>query len=377
MKRVIVIFLACVLLFSATAFVSGADTGVSVGADRISDEARRNYVNAMLAYHLSESGERIVSESLKNGKCVLFFFEGASNHALAKSGFSNHAHYRFSAVCIVVRLVGDRPEIVFFDDFCSTIPDNPRAADSRADAVATLLDGVYPVVNCNHYGYAALHVPAYDWGTALRCYRTGHYIDVCYGINIHSRGTDYINVTTNNSAGCLLVGKTVGASSGYNDFMYAVAGISDARNNAFGEVALDYGCVVIDRALYRQELREIYDSGAGDSAEVARLLINYTNGINACAKQYVLDAESAREESEESSEASEVSRETSAESSEETEESSDAPVSEQSEAPTESAESVPEQSEAPEESRVGTILLAVAGGAAVILAAVFVWLKRK
>lgn len=85
MKRVIVIFLACVLLFSATAFVSGADTGVSVGADRISDEARRNYVNAMLAYHLSESGEKIVSESLKNGKCVLFFFEGASNHALAKA----------------------------------------------------------------------------------------------------------------------------------------------------------------------------------------------------------------------------------------------------------------------------------------------------
>lgn len=384
MKRVIVVFLACVLLFSATAFVSDADTGVSVGADRISDEARRNYVNAMLAYHLSESGEKIVSESLKNGKCVLFFFEGASNHALAKSGFSNHAHYRFSAVCIVVRLVEDRPEIVFFDDFCSTIPDNPRAADSRADAVATLLDGVYPVVNCNHFGYAALHVPAYDWGTALRCYRTGHYIDVCYGINIHSRGTDYINVTTNNSAGCLLVGKTVGASSGYNDFMYAVAGISDARNNAFGEVALDYGCVVIDRALYKKELKQIYDTGAGDQNEIVRKLTAYTDGLR--VPDPVPD-ESSEESSAASAEESnaensaESSAESGAESVEESAGSAAESSAESSAASAEESAGSDAESAATEEngseSKLFVILLAVAGVVVAGIVALVVVMKKK
>ena len=342
MKRLLAAMCAAMIVVTLllTVGVTGtsAEGGVKVGADVISDAAKRAYVNKMLAYHLSEKGEKRISEALANGKNAVFFFEGASDHALPGDPFYDVDRYRFGCVCIVVKMVGGKPEIVYTDDYSSTLPDNPRAADSRDDAVATLLDGVYPLVNCNHFGFAALHVPAYDWGTAVRCFRTGYYIDVCYGINIHSRGTDNITPTTNNSSGCLLVGKAPYWSESYNNFMYAVTGIEHARSNAFDKVALDYGCVIIDRVLYKEELLKIYDSGAGDQYAVVRALTAYSDGLHVPDP---VQEESDAESSESVAESSEESVESVAESSEESAEES-------------AEESVPERAQSAEDREEST-----------------------
>ena len=310
MKKLLFVLLALAMFLPALALPSSAEECPAVTSDMISDPSRRNYVNAMIEYHLSEKGEKLVSDSLKNGRSAIFFFEGASDNALQGSGYSDYEYYRFAAACVVVRLVDGSPEIVFYDGFSSTIPDNPRAAYSRDEAIATLLDGVYPVINCNHYGYAALHVPAYDWGTAVRCTVTEHYTDVCYGINIHNRDTDFITPTSKNSLGCIIVAKNAAYDKNYNKFMLAVTGIENARQNSFSEVALDCGCVIIDRALYKNELRDIYDTGAGDHGVVVNRLVGYTESINSSARKYIPDPEPTHESSkapEESSKAPEES----------------------------------------------------------------------
>ncbi len=292
MKKLFSLLLAVALSVSFFAFYPSADNSVSVGEDRISDVSRREYVNAMLAYHLSENGEKLLSDALQNGKSAIFFFEGASNNTLRGSIYSNYEKYRFACVCIVVKLVDGKPEIVFFDDFSSTIPDHPRDAYSHNEAIATLVDGVYPVINCNHYTYAALHVPAYDWGTAIRCSQTEYYTDTCYGINIHNRGSNMLYPGSQNSLGCLIVGKCAANSESYNDFMYAVTGIKNAFSSVFDEVSIDCGCVIIDRALYKNELLKIYDSGKGDKLSVVNQITAYTNKINSFARKYIPTDES-------------------------------------------------------------------------------------
>ena len=291
----IALFLVFCLTISIFDIKPSADGVIDVGKERISNDERRAYVNDVIAYHLSSKGEKIVSDSLKNGKSVVFFFEGASNNVLYESGYSNYNQYRFASVCIVIQLVDGNPKIVYFDDFCSTLPDHPRGAYGLNEEIATLVDGVYPLINCNHYTFAALHVPAYDWGTSIWCSKNGYYVDACYGINIHSRGTDIVTSDSGNSRGCLLVGKNPNVSGEYNDFMYAVTGIEHARTNAFDEVALDYGCVIIDRALYKNELLKIYDAGRRDEKTVVGIITAYTDKLNAAAKRKVPAGETPRE----------------------------------------------------------------------------------
>ena len=122
----------------------------------IKDEYHRTYVNAMIKYHLVNQMDTKVRDTLKSGKNVIFFFDGASDNTLTGK-YTDYKRYHFSAVCVVVKLVDGMPKIVYMDDYTSTIPDNPRKPSlNEGTPVTTVVDGIMPVVTTNHGGrYAA------------------------------------------------------------------------------------------------------------------------------------------------------------------------------------------------------------------------------
>lgn len=259
----------------ATEDLSGIDCTV------IENPEHRAYVNAMLKFHLSNGKDARVRNAIEAGKSAVFFFDGASDHAW-NGEYADYRKYRFSAVCVVVKAVDGLPQIVFMNDCCSTIPDNPRKPElNEGTPVPTVVDGIYPIVNCNHHdAYAALHLKCYQQGEALRCTQNGSYLDRSYGINIHSRGMNSISATSQNSEGCLLVGKSAASSDVYNRFMKAVAGIENAVSSRFSTVAQDMGVAVVDHMLYQEQIKAIYGSDNDHTAEqIADLITAFTKKL--------------------------------------------------------------------------------------------------
>ena len=248
----------------------------------IHDSTSRKYVGGMIRFHLAGEKDGRVRSALARGKSAVFFFEGASNN-LREGSYTDYHKYHFTAVCVVVKMVDGKLQIVFTDDCSSTYPDNPRKPElNEGTDMPTVTDGIYPLVTCNHGDYAALHLKCYDHGGAIRCTRTSSYMDCSYGINVHARYQDVVTPDSASSAGCFLVGRTPAASGQYNAFMKAVTGIENAHSNRFSTVAEDAGVAVVDRTLFTEQIKDLYGKDSTHTtAEIAYMLTSFTQKLGA------------------------------------------------------------------------------------------------
>lgn len=231
----------------------------------ISNSSASRYVDTMMGYYL-KTNDRLM-RNLNDGKSVVFFFDGCSDNVFG-NGF-NYKTNHMSAYVAVVKLSGGVPKIVYENENSSTIPDNPRLvnntkAGNDGTPVPTVVDGIHNITITNHLSsYAALHVC--DSGSSvnvIRCTSNSSYSSTSSGINIHARSfNNTVGPTTYSSTGCFNVG-VQSPTSEYNNFMYAITGISNARNNRFGSTGKDVGVVVVDRYMYRDTLNKIYNDSS-------------------------------------------------------------------------------------------------------------------
>ena len=301
---ILAIFLCITVLITVTPRVQAAgyftENDVSnVECSILSNPVHAAYVNAMMRYHiLSSDGNFRIGRNLENGASVVFFFDGCSDN-VDHPVYGNFNNYHLSAYCAVVQKVGGVPKVVFESENCATVPDNPRNVTfNENQAVPTLLDGVYNIVSTNHKGrYAALNIcdQSYSSAPVLRCDGTTSYISTSASINIHARRyfpgvpENGVSTETYNSTGCLNVGLIDNSWQEYNDFIYTVLGVSNAIITSPEEDGewtqcqphQDNGVVVVDRALYRAQLADIY---GGDNSHTATALVSkitsYTDDLN-------------------------------------------------------------------------------------------------
>lgn len=256
----------------------------------------RDYVLNAIKYHIesSESSYRVAKNLLRlynaneDGN-VVFFFDGCSiNLDGATTTFSgymkNGNRYNTSAVCIVLKAnASGRPEIVYATADASTMADNVRDSSLNNNTdVSITKDGMYNIRTFNHMGYAALNV-VIPSGCSLRCPKSGtSYDSTASGIDIHSRGgysSDVLTSSTYSSTGCFNVGKYKSKNdfADYNDFIYAVTGVSNARSVTYPSNGvsqyLTVGIAIVDRSCYKTQLATIFGndntSGGLTGAQIA------------------------------------------------------------------------------------------------------------
>lgn len=258
----------------------------------ISDKYRAAYVDTMMRYHiLSETNNHRVERNLKDGKSIVFFFDGASDNVDDKV-LGDYNRFRMSSYCAVVQLVNGVPTIVYENENSSTLPDNPRKpSTNEGTPVPTVLDGIYNIQSINHGGsYAALWIESNGTDVpAMRCTETSHYVSTSAYINIHARSqftgapTDGITPTSYSSAGCFNVGKVSDSFREYNKFIEIVLGVKNARrpdwNNTKCTSGIDFGLVIVDRSLYKEQLTQIYGGSYPKGEEVATKIIESTTNL--------------------------------------------------------------------------------------------------
>lgn len=251
------------------AFAGGQ--GISL-SEYIRDGEKRHFVESMLSYHLRENNT--VRTTLEEGYSAVFFFEGCSDN-MEDPDLSDLSYYRVSAVCIALKLdeSGD-PEIIYFNDDCSTLPDRPLeygawTLDGFGEVgPATICDGTYELYSVYHAGsYEALHIrTSYEDTTVSAVYLTpeGHVIHPATYINIHTRTGNHALETAMWSAGCLLVG-----DGRWYDFTNLVLATYYSNYEKFA-VDRKVGCVTINRLQLQEQMYALY----GDEAAVDTLLVS-------------------------------------------------------------------------------------------------------
>ncbi len=258
----------------------------------ISNKYHATYVDVMMRYHLlSETNNHRVERNLKDGKSIVFFFDGCSDNVDDKT-YSDYSKYRLASYCAVIQLKDGVPTVVYESENNSTLPDNPRNPETNeGDPVPTVLDGIYNIQSINHGGsYAALWVE--DDGTqvpVMRCTETTNYVSTSKYINIHARTqwsgapVDGITPDSYSSAGCFNVGKVSDRFKDYNNFIELILGVKNARkpdwNNAKCESYIDHGLVIVDRSHYKEQLAQIYKGNANNGDEIATKLIENTTKL--------------------------------------------------------------------------------------------------
>lgn len=245
--------------------------GISL-SEYIRDGEKRHFVESMLSYHLRENNT--VRTTLEEGYSAVFFFEGCSDN-MEDPDLSDLSYYRISAVCIALKLdeSGD-PEIIYFNDDCSTLPDRPLeygawTLDGFGEVgPATICDGTYELYSVYHAGsYEALHIrTSYEDTTVSAVYLTpeGHVIHPATYINIHTRTGNHALETAMWSAGCLLVG-----DGRWYDFTNLVLATYYSNYEKFA-VDRKVGCVTINRLQLQEQMYALY----GDEAAVDTLLVS-------------------------------------------------------------------------------------------------------
>lgn len=300
-NRFLKMILAACMLFTAIPL------GISASADNqwftekdvegikstvISNKSRALYVDVMMRYHLlSDTNNHRVERNLKDGKSIVFFFDGCSDN-VDDSKYSNLSKYRIHSYCAVIQLKDGVPTVVYESENNSTIPDNPRNPETNeGDPVPTVLDGIYNIQSINHGGsYAALWVE--DDGTqvpVMRCTETTNYVSTSKYINIHARSqwssapADGITPDSYSSSGCFNVGKVSDGFKDYNKFIELILGVKNARkpdwNNTKCTSGIDYGLVIVDRSHYQTQLAEIYKGKANNGAEITAKIIENTTKL--------------------------------------------------------------------------------------------------
>ena len=230
-------------------------------SDFIANESSRAYVQMMLDYYLRNDNR--VQDVLRRGYCAMFLFEGCSDN-MDDPELEDLSYYRVGAVCVVVKL-DDRgvPEIIYFNENCSTIPDRPLeyGAWSFADfgyvGPATICDGTYELYSVKHGGaYEALHLrdSAQDGEiSAVYMFQEGSITAEASLINIHTRTSNHTASRGMWSAGCMLVGD--GEFRQFEELMQCTY-YSIYRQFAVGNFV---GSVTINRQRLQQQMYRIYE----------------------------------------------------------------------------------------------------------------------
>lgn len=215
--RMLSALLCAVVLLCAAPAARGYELGMPWQADLsdfIKNEDSRQYVQMMLDYYLRNDSQ--IQSSLRRGHCAMFLFEGCSDN-MDDPELEDLSYYRVGAVCVVVKLDDKgEPQIVYFNDNCSTIPDRPLeyGAWSFADfgyvGPATICDGTYELYSVKHGGaYEALHLrdSVMDGEiAAVYMFQEGSITAEASQINIHTRTSNHTASRGMWSAGCMLVG---------------------------------------------------------------------------------------------------------------------------------------------------------------------------
>ena len=263
-----------------TATVSAAENN-TLSCSFISDSANRKYVEEMINFYLYdiENTDKTCSEpatltTLRSGKPVVFFFEGASDLA-----HKDYTKYRNAAVCIVLKWNTSKkaPYIAFYSESCSTLPDHPLSygayshSKGKSYGTATLVDGVYKIYTTNHNGYAAFNVRTIDGKSSVNAVymkKNGYSTLKATGINIHTRTSSKVSSASNPwSAGCLLIGDTKNFSDFKNFISATYPSTSKLSNTTYKNQSIkrcssgtskEAGLLVVDRYLYRDEMMQIY-----------------------------------------------------------------------------------------------------------------------
>ena len=273
-------------------------------SDYISNDEERAYVNKAIKYYLTLPEPQ---KSFDNEEPVIFLFEGASNNEIDPR---IDTRTRSGAVCVVVKKYGsNNPCIVYFNDNCTTLPDN------QVNGVATTKDGIYHVVAVDHGKekeveeykdgkYAALNVQAilpngsYSGGKVpavkLESNERGFEDTTASGINVHTRTTTTaLEAPSGWSKGCILIdfvkkpsGKsTVIDTSLYDNFLHNVYpdNIDLDRNGVLtlaSKIPMlkiqgnkgrnsSVGTIVIDRYLFQDGMDVLYNCPAAVDTIVA------------------------------------------------------------------------------------------------------------
>ena len=269
--RLLSLLAALLLLIPALPEVRAEENLLSLSSYIRSSE-KRHFVEAMLSYHLREN--TTVRKTLEEGYSAVFFFEGCSDN-MDDPELSDLSYYRVSAVCIALKLDEDgQPEIVYFNEDCSTLPDRPLEFGAwELETVgevgpATVCDGTYELYSVYHGGaYEALHMrTTYEDDTISAVYMTpeGFVSHPADAINIHTRTGNHVIQKAMWSAGCMLVGD--------GEWMdYANLIISTYYSN-YGNFQIDrkVGCVTINRQHLQEQMYALYE----DAEAVDTLLVS-------------------------------------------------------------------------------------------------------
>lgn len=269
--RLLCVVMAVLLLIPSVPRAFAGDPVISL-SQHIRNAQKRHFVESMLSYHLREN--ETVRRTLQDGYSAVFFFEGCSDN-MDDPDLSDLSYYRVSAVCIALKLdKSGEPEIIYFNDDCSTLPDRPREYGAwELEAIgkvgpATVCDGTYELYSVYHAGsYEALHIrTSYEDTTVSAVYLTpeGHVIHPATYINVHTRTGNHALETAMWSAGCLLVG-----DGRWYDFTNLVLATYYSNYETF-EIDQKVGCVTINRLHLQEQMYTLYE----DRAAVDTLLVS-------------------------------------------------------------------------------------------------------
>ena len=275
LQRMLCVCLAVLMLLPLIPRARGYELGMPWQADLsdfIKNQDSRRFVEMMLDYYLRNDAQ--VQSALQRSHCAMFFFEGCSDN-MDDPELADLSYYRVGAVCVVVKLdASGAPEIVYFNDNCSTLPDRPLQygawsfADFGSVGPATICDGTYELYSVKHGGaYEALHLrDSVTDGeiSAVYMFQEGSITAEASAINIHTRTSNHTASIGMWSAGCILVGD--GEWRQFEELMQCTY-YSIYPRFAVGNPV---GSVTVNRLRMREEMYEIYQ----DQISVDTILAN-------------------------------------------------------------------------------------------------------
>ena len=300
-RRILLLVLAMVLLFSAIPAASAYEAGEPCRVDLrafIRDREKREYVEMMVDHHIRT--DRDIQNALDGGFSAVFLFDGCSDN-MNDPELSDLSYYRVSGVCLVVKqTAAGKLKLVYFNEDASTIPDQPLKYGAWSIpevgdvGPATICDGTYQIYSVLHRGeYEALHVRTdFRDGTLDAVYLTpdGGYTHYrASEINVHTRTSNHIASYGMWSAGCPLVGD--GNTWEYSRLIYSTYYTS---YDSF-DVLNFLGTITIDRQMLRQELYTLYKNpDAVDAFLVNSREVLPDQYLSACSEVTLLEEPEVR-----------------------------------------------------------------------------------